>query len=86
MVTTSDRGETTQLATESNLSWLQAAKRKGRRLDSRATRCNQRTWKNIFYLFSLSFPSLSFSRPQNPPFVLVLLVVEVIHPKWTPFL
>ena len=36
---------------------------------------------NILYLFSLSFPSLSFSRPQNPPFVLVLLVVEVVQPK-----
>ena len=38
-------------------------------------------YPNILYFFSLSFPSLSFSRPQNPPFVLVLLVVEVIQRK-----
>lgn len=57
MITTFDRGETIQLASQRYLSRLQAARRKGDGWIRMLPDAISEHEKNIFYLFSLSFPS-----------------------------
>ena len=47
MGTTSDGGETIQLASESHLSWLQAGRRGAKTAGFAGYNSNQQTWKNI---------------------------------------